>query len=119
MDEPVMGIVDPHEEIARLEAQIEQLAGRIEGCRKFMLASRIAIGLGGALIAAILFGLMVADPLAMTAAITAVLGGIVLLGSNSSTAKDAAEEMAEAEAERASLIGSIELRVVGGRETLH
>ena len=45
------------------------------------------------------------DPLAMTAAMAAGLGGIVTLGSNNATAKEAAAQMAEAEAARAALIG--------------
>ena len=39
---------DPHEEIVRLEEQIEELAAKIESCRKFILASRIAVAGGGA-----------------------------------------------------------------------
>jgi hypothetical protein len=35
------------------------------------------------------------------------LGGVVTLGSNNSTAKEAAAQLAEAEAERAALIGSM------------
>jgi hypothetical protein len=34
---------DPHDEIVHLEAHIEELAAKIESCRKFILASRIAI----------------------------------------------------------------------------
>jgi hypothetical protein len=55
----------------------------------------------------------------MTAAIAALLGGVVTLGSNSSTAKEASAQLAAAEAERAELIGSIELHVVGDRDCLH
>ena len=40
---------DPHDEIVRLEAQIEELAARIESCRKFILAARIAMAGGGAI----------------------------------------------------------------------
>ena len=39
---------DPHEQIARLEAQIEALAGTVESCRKIMLVAKAAIA-GGAL----------------------------------------------------------------------
>jgi hypothetical protein len=42
-----------------------------------------------------------------------VLGGIVVLGSNRSTAKEAAAQTAAAEAGRSELIAGIELRVVG------
>ena len=34
---------DPHEEIAHLEERIDELDTKIESCRKFILASRIAI----------------------------------------------------------------------------
>jgi hypothetical protein len=46
------------------------------------------------------------------------LGGVVTLGSNNSTAKEAAAQLAAAEAERAELIGSIKLSVVDS-PTLH
>ena len=32
---------DPHEEIVRLEEHIEELAAKIESCRKFILAARM------------------------------------------------------------------------------
>jgi hypothetical protein len=55
----------------------------------------------------------------MAGAMAAILGGIVMFGSNSSSAKEAADELAAAEASRAALIGSIDLRVVPARPTLH
>jgi hypothetical protein len=120
MDRAVMEARDPREEIARLERRIEELAARIESCRKFMLASRITIALGGALLVAAAFGAIRFNAPAMTAAIAAVLGGIVVLGSNRSTAKEAAAQMAAAEAARSELIAQIELRIVsdcdGARE---
>lgn len=110
---------DPREEIERLEAQIEQLAARIESCRKFILAARIAMAGGGGVLAAMLFGLLQPDLTIMTAAMGALLGGIVVGGANASTAKEAHSELAAAEKQRAALIGMIDLRVVGGRDTLH
>ncbi|MCX7314259.1 MAG: hypothetical protein WCG92_02515 [Hyphomicrobiales bacterium] len=118
MDEPAAELTDPRDEIARLEARIEALAAKIEGCRKFILASRVALALGGLVLTATMVGAIAPDGAGLTAAIVAVLGGFVLLGSNSSTAREAADEMAAAEAQRAALIGSIELQVVG-RATLH
>ena len=41
--------LDPHREIALLEQRIEQLSDKLEGCRKFILAARIAMALGGAI----------------------------------------------------------------------
>jgi hypothetical protein len=110
---------DPHDEIERLEAQIEQLAARIESCRKFILAAQIAVAAGGVILAAMLFGLLLPDLATMMAAMGALIGGIVVWGANVSTAKEAATELGAAEKRRAVLIGMIDLRVVGGRETLH
>ena len=45
---------DPHEEIARLEEEIELLGGRIESCRKFILAGQIALAAGGFVLVAML-----------------------------------------------------------------
>ncbi len=110
---------DPHEEIERLEAQIDELSAKLESCRKFILVARIAVVAGAVLLAAVLIGILSFDPRLLLAALTALLGGIVLWGSNHSTADEAAQELAAAEAERASLIGSIALRVVTERPTLH
>jgi hypothetical protein len=111
--------IDPHDEIARLETHIEDLAARIENCRKFIFAARIAIAGGGLVLAAMLFGAIRPDLTWMAGAMAAMLGGIVAFGSNNSTAKEAANEMAAAEAKRAALIGSIDLRIVPAGETLH
>jgi hypothetical protein len=48
-----------------------------------------------------------------------VLGGIVAWGSNDSTAKETAAEMAATEAERGALIERLELRPVAETRTLH
>jgi uncharacterized membrane protein len=112
-------IADPHEAIARLEARMEELSAQIENCRKFIIASRAAIALGGLVLVAGMIGVIRFDAAIMGGAIAAVLGGIVLLGSNSSTAREAGNELAAIEAQRAKMIGMMHLRVVGGRETIH
>jgi hypothetical protein len=108
-----------HREIERLEAEIEDVAGRLESCRKFILAARIAVVAGAVALVALLFGAIRFDPTVMAGAAAALLGGIVVYGSNSSTAKEAVAELAEAEAERATLIDAITLQVVSERPTLH
>ena len=45
---------DPHGEIVRLEEHIEELDAKIESCRKFVLASRIAMAGGAVVLAAML-----------------------------------------------------------------
>jgi hypothetical protein len=114
-----MPAMDPHDEIVRLEAEIEEFAARIDGCRKFILAGRIAIAGGGIVLIAMLFGAIRPDLTWLAGAMTAILGGIVVFGSNNSTAKEVASELAKAEAERAALIGGIDLRVIADGRTLH
>jgi hypothetical protein len=103
---------DPHEEIVHLEEQIDELAAKIESCRKFILASRIAVAGGGVVLAAMLVGAIRSDLGLMAAAVASLLGGIVVWGSNSSTPKEAAKELAAAESERAALIAHINPRVI-------
>lgn len=110
---------EPHSEIARLEARIEELALRLEGCRKYAAAALAAMGLGAVLLASALIGVIRLDAVTVMAAGAAVLGGIVLSGSNRSTTREVEAELAEAEAARAALIGSIDLRVVSERPRLH
>jgi len=114
-----MDEVDSHNEIERLEAQIEELAARIENCRKFILAARIAVAAGGILLVALLLGGIRFDLQLMMFAMAAFLVGIVVWGSNGATAKEAENELAAAEANRKALIGLIDLRVVTERPTLH
>jgi hypothetical protein len=109
----------PHSEIARLEERIEGLVMRLEGCRKYAAAALTAMGLGAVLLVAGLSGVMQLDAVTVMAAGAAVLGGIVLSGSNRSTTREVEAELAAAEAERAALIGQIDLRVVSERRVLH
>jgi hypothetical protein len=110
---------DRREEIVRIEAHIEQLAARVESCRKFIFAARIAAAGGGVGLAAMVFGAIRLDLEVMMGFMAALLGGVVVWGSNASTAQEATVEMAAAEAERAALIGQLDLHAVGERPTLH
>jgi hypothetical protein len=100
---------DPHDEVVRLEEHIEDLALKIESCRKLILASRIAVASGSLVLVGMLFGAIRFDPATMAAAVAALLGGIAVWGSNGSTAKEAAKELAEAEADRSTLIEKMDL----------
>ena len=113
-----MDEADARDEIVRLEALIEALTAEIENCRKLTLLARLAMAVGGVLIVVTAIGLINSATTAI-AAIAALIGGIVLFGSNNSTLQQARAALRAAEAERAMLIGRIELRVVDGGRTLH
>jgi hypothetical protein len=112
-----MDDVDLSAQIAQLEERIETLAETIERCRKVILAAKLAIGGGFIVTGVMLLGVAGFSPATMLAGITAVIGGIVVFGSNTSTLRQAAAALQHAEAERARLIGMIDLRLVG--ETRH
>jgi hypothetical protein len=114
-----MDDADPHDEIVRLEAQIDGFAAQIESCRKFIQAGRIGVAGGFIVLAAMLFGFIRFDPAMMAAAVAALLGGIVVYGSNASTEKEATSGLAKAESDRKALIGLIDLRVIADRRALH
>jgi hypothetical protein len=59
--------VDVRDRIVRLEERIEELAQAGESCRKFMLASRIAIAAGAILLAALVFGMIAFSPMQWSA----------------------------------------------------
>jgi hypothetical protein len=103
---------DATDEISEVEARIEALAETAERCRKFILASRIAIAGGFALLLVMMLGLFGAGLVALLGSIALVLGGIVSLGSNISTLRQTNAAIAAAEALRSELIGGIDLRLV-------
>ena len=104
---------DLRDQIARIESDIEYLAETLDRCRKAMLLSKVAIGAGAVCVLAYLLGAIGFDPTAMIGAIAAVIGGVVVFGSNSSTSKQTAAAMKAAETQRAKLIDMIDLRAVG------
>ena len=105
---------EPREEIARLETRIEQLAEDIERCRKIALFSKVLLASGALWLVAELFGILRLGAPGAIGSLTAILGGIVLTGSNGSTMRQAETALHTAEARRAELIGAIELRTVSG-----
>jgi hypothetical protein len=103
---------DPTDEISDLETRIENLAEIAERCRKFILASKIAIAGGGGLLLLMVLGLFGAGQVAALGSIALVLGGIVSLGSNVSTLRQTDAAIGAAEARRSEMIGRIALRTV-------
>ena len=111
---PGMADGDLRDQIARIESDIEQLAESLDRCRKAMLLSKVAITVGGILILAYFVGAAF-DHAILIAALAAIIGGVVVLGSNSSTSKQITTAMKAAEVQRAKLIDMIDLRAVGVR----
>jgi hypothetical protein len=101
-----------HDQIAGLEQEIEALAESTERCRKVALAAKAAIVTGAVWLAALILGLIGPDATALLGSTALILGGIVLYGSNATTARQTEGRIAQAEAARAALIGEIELRIV-------
>lgn len=101
---------DVRDQIARIEADIEHLAKSLDQCRKAMLLAKMAIGAGGILILGYFLGAVRFDPTLMIGAIAAIIGGVVMFGSNSSTSKQTTAAMKAAETQRAKLIDMINLR---------
>ncbi len=100
------------DDIARIEARIEELSEAIERCRKLALAAKIAIAAGAAWIVLTLIWLIPYVPYMTVAALAAVIGGVVLAGSNSTTWRETESALAASEAMRTDMIEALELRVV-------
>jgi hypothetical protein len=107
---------DPREQIAYLESRVEELADALARCRKIRLISQIAIAAGSIWMLAVTIGVLGVDPMAMIAAISGVIGGTVMYGSNRTTWREIDAAINDAEAKRAALIGRLKLRMVGEGE---
>lgn len=103
---------DPTDTMSQIEDRIERLAEVAERCRKYILASKIAIGAGAALLLITMLGLLGMGQTGALGSIALILGGIVSLGSNVSTLQQTDDAISAAEAMRAQLIARIDLRLV-------
>src|SRR5215470_4208728 len=92
---------DLRDQISRIETDIEDYAITLDGCRKAMLLSKVAIGAGIISLSAYLLGAI-------------WLNAVAVIGSNLTTSKQATSAMAALERRRAELIDMINLRTVGG-----
>jgi hypothetical protein len=119
VSQPLAPDDDPREKITRLEAQIEELTDTLERCRRLIAAAKVLILLGGVWMVALASGIIKSVPLSLVGATTAILGGIVVFGSNASTARQLTAAIRVAEEMRAKLIGDIELRVVSEEQYRH
>jgi len=104
---------DLREQISRIETDIEEHARTLDGCRKAMLLSKMAIAAGGIWLSAYLLGAIWFSAVAMICAMAAMVGGVVVFGSNLTTSKQTTAAIKAAERYRAELIDTINLRTVG------
>lgn len=111
---------DPTDEISQIEARLEALAEKAEQCRKIIMVSKAAIAAGVLLLLVMMLGLFGSGATVALGSIAAVLGGVVSLGSNTSTLQQTMAAINAAEAHRSELIGRIDLRLVSdGPRKLH
>ena len=107
-----MPSADLHEQIEQLEDRIESLAETAERCRKIMLFAKVVMVVGAIVVLAVVAGLIRFDPAALFGGMAAVIGGIVVFGSNYSTMQQTVRAMQAAETQRNELIGEMELTTV-------
>jgi hypothetical protein len=104
---------DLHDQILDLESDIERLAESLDRCRKAILFSKVVIAAGVIWILSYLLGAIPFEPATMVGALAAIIGGVVLFGSNLSTSKQTTAAIKAAEMRRAELIDMIDPRAVG------
>jgi hypothetical protein len=102
-----------HDRIEDIDARIESLAETAEGCRKWILLSKVATVIGGILLSANVTGLIWLDLPTMLFAIAMGLGGTVLGGSNFSTLRRSEAAKRAAEKLRTQMIEEADLPFIG------
>jgi hypothetical protein len=107
------------DDITRIEERIESLREAAARCRKLSIAAKLTIAAGGAWIVLTLLWLIPYVASMVFGALAAVIGGIVLLGSNSTTWKETETALEASEAMRAEWIAGRDMRVVDDSRTVH
>jgi hypothetical protein len=105
----------PIDEIARIEAELEELAEVSEQCRKIIMVSKAAIRRRRALLLFMMLGLFGSNQVTALGSIAVALAAIASLGSNVGTLQQTMAAMTDAEALRSDLLGRVDSRVVGDR----
>jgi hypothetical protein len=104
---------DTQARLAEIEDRIEHLQDVIESCRKGMLASRIAILVGGVLLFVNLGLIAPPSLLVALSSLTAIIAGIVWLGANKTSREQALASLRIAQSEWQAATDEIEMSTVG------
>src|SRR4051794_29225793 len=102
-------MLNQHQLVADLEAEIDDLRDSAERCRKIDMAAKAALGVGLALL---LMGFLWFSASALVIGIAAVLGSVALVGSNRGTLGEIITRIKLAEARRAEIIDGFRLQTV-------
>jgi hypothetical protein len=102
-------MLDQHQLVADLEAEIDGLRDGAERCRKIEVVSKAVMGIGVGLL---LMGFLWFSALALVIGIAAVLGSVALVGSNRGTLGQIITGIRLAEARRAEVIDALGLETV-------
>src|SRR5215211_8761371 len=102
-------MLDHHQLIADLEAEIDGLRDSAERCRKIDMAAKTAMGVGVALLLVSFFRFSAS---ALVIGIAAVLGSVALVGSNRGTLGETITRIRLAEVRRAEVIDGLGLQTV-------
>jgi hypothetical protein len=108
-------MTDPHQQIADLEAEIDDLSDAAEKCRKSMVVAKAAVGVGILLFVVSLLGLIRVDAIVLVIGIAATLAGIGFYGSSRGSLEQITGKIRTYEARRAEMIDVMDLRTVEER----
>src|SRR3954471_11001966 len=102
-------MLDQHQLIADLEAEIDGLRDSAERCRKIDIVAKAGVGTGVALLLISFFWFSAS---ALVIGIAAVLGSVALVGSNRGTLGEITTSIRMAEARRAEVIDGLGLQTI-------
>jgi hypothetical protein len=106
---------DLHQDIADLEASIEDLSDAAERCLRIGRAAKSLIAVGALLLLVVATGLFRLGPVTFVVGIAAVLSGLALFGSNNRTRDEILATIKAHETRRAEMIDALELQSVAER----
>lgn len=88
---------------------LDALANGIEGCRKTIMLAKLSVAAGSTLLA---IGFLRSEPVALVVGIAALLSGLALWGSTTTTRDEIMDSIRAHETQRAELIEGLSLRDV-------